>query len=96
VRPPSIFERLIEKATVEIVYKDGTKEVLTLESQDWSRIRKVQLALEAYDDPPEITPFGAYNPYVSMGDPELRVQLRGGLATYTRTAAQQRERSEPS
>lgn len=81
--PPSITEKPIEKATLEVVYKDGTREVVTLQAEEWSSIRG-KFHLEAYDDPPDVTEFGRTGYFAAVGDPALRVDLRGGVATYTR------------
>lgn len=57
--PPSPFvEKLIEKATVEIVYKDGERFAVTLQAEEWSQVRG-KVRLEAYDDPPDVTGFGS-------------------------------------
>jgi hypothetical protein len=85
---PSIYDdpKLIEKVTIEVVYRDGSKEIVSLQSTERSQVHGKGIDIDMVERYParvDVTDFNSPIRGLDEGV-RLRVELRGGEGTYTR------------
>lgn len=84
-RPPSLTETIVDAVKVTIGYADGRRETVTLHTTPASQVRGTSHLSYERSEPDVIKFGGIADPswaYLSHGTVLLRLEFRGGQATY--------------